>query len=261
MSPPIRLPLLPDAIVAAILLTALALLAPAAAAAESVRQRSGRARGHPAAARPDRGDAQARGAVGPVPVRPRADAQSRRATTCAGKIADLEPRSRRSRRGSSSSGRRPARTRRPRARRSPRSARASTRNRARLDAPLKQARLLAARADQLAEQITERRRAAYARQLFEQSPSVLSPSLWLEHARMRSAASSADSERCCRLGRLLRAPEGRRAPACAVLTLLALGIAVLPAVALVAAARRHDAGRRPASARRWPRSACSCGSR
>ncbi len=51
------------------------------------------------------------------------------------------------------------------------------------DAPLKQARLLVARADQLSDQITELRRAAYAKQLFEQSPSVLSPSLWAEAAR------------------------------------------------------------------------------
>jgi potassium-dependent mechanosensitive channel len=44
-----------------------------------------------------------------------------------------------------------------------------------LDPALKQARLLAARADELADQITERRRSLYAGQLFEPSPSVLSP--------------------------------------------------------------------------------------
>ena len=49
-----------------------------------------------------------------------------------------------------------------------------------IEAPLKQTRVLAERADQLSDQITERRRAAYARQLFEQSPSVLSPTLWLD---------------------------------------------------------------------------------
>ena len=52
-----------------------------------------------------------------------------------------------------------------------------------LDATVKQTRLLAPRADQLAEQITERRRSTYAKQLFEQTPSVLSPSLWLEAAQ------------------------------------------------------------------------------
>src|SRR5262249_34266230 len=50
-------------------------------------------------------------------------------------------------------------------------------------ASLKQTRLLAARADELATQIVERRRALYARQLFEQSPSVLSPLLWLDAGR------------------------------------------------------------------------------
>src|SRR6185295_12860841 len=46
-----------------------------------------------------------------------------------------------------------------------------------LDAVVKQARLLLARSDQLAEQITERRRDLYARHLFEPSPSAASPSV------------------------------------------------------------------------------------
>jgi potassium-dependent mechanosensitive channel len=51
-----------------------------------------------------------------------------------------------------------------------------------LDAAVKQARILAARADDLAEQIAQRRRALYARQLLEPSPSVLSPLVWLDAA-------------------------------------------------------------------------------
>jgi small-conductance mechanosensitive channel len=52
-----------------------------------------------------------------------------------------------------------------------------------VDAVLKQTRLLATRADELAEQVAQRRRSLYARQLLEQSPSVLSPFLWLDAAR------------------------------------------------------------------------------
>jgi potassium-dependent mechanosensitive channel len=52
-----------------------------------------------------------------------------------------------------------------------------------LDAGLKQARLLVARADELFAEITERRRSLYARQLFVQSSSVLSPFLWLDAGR------------------------------------------------------------------------------
>jgi potassium efflux system protein len=59
------------------------------------------------------------------------------------------------------------------------------------DAALKQTRLLAARAEELAEQIAQRRRALYARQLLEQSPSVLSPLVWLDaaHALVDEAAA------------------------------------------------------------------------
>ena len=52
-----------------------------------------------------------------------------------------------------------------------------------VDAALKHARLLAARADDLAAQINDHRRSLYARQLFEPSPSVLSPFLWVEAAK------------------------------------------------------------------------------
>jgi small-conductance mechanosensitive channel len=48
-----------------------------------------------------------------------------------------------------------------------------------LDAELKQARLLAVRADQLAQTITERRYRAYARELFTRSWSVLDPRFWI----------------------------------------------------------------------------------
>ena len=92
-----------------------------------------------------------------------------------------------------------------------------------IEAPLKQTRVLAERADQLSDQITERRRAAYARQLFEQSPSVLSPTLWLDSAHALGGELS-------ELGRvlrawfdLLRAPESRSHVAAVLLTLLVLG--------------------------------------
>ncbi len=52
-----------------------------------------------------------------------------------------------------------------------------------LDAHLKQARLLTARADELAEQIAERRRSLHAQQLFVQSPSILSPFFWIDAAK------------------------------------------------------------------------------
>ncbi len=96
-----------------------------------------------------------------------------------------------------------------------------------LDAALKQARLLASRADELAERITDRRRAAYAKQLFEQSPSALSPFIWIDAAR----ALPAEVEN---LGQLLRTwlrsqsdRNGLVRVAVAALTLVALGIALI----------------------------------
>jgi small-conductance mechanosensitive channel len=65
-----------------------------------------------------------------------------------------------------------------------------------LDASLKQARLLAIRADQLAQSITERRYSAYARELFIRSWSILDPGFWTEAAQ----ALVADTEH---LGELL----------------------------------------------------------
>ncbi len=52
-----------------------------------------------------------------------------------------------------------------------------------LDGALKQMKLLAVRADQLGERVTERRHSLYARQLFQRSPSVLDPFFWADVAR------------------------------------------------------------------------------
>ena len=94
-----------------------------------------------------------------------------------------------------------------------------------LDPVLKQARLLAARADELADQITERRRSLYARQLFEPSPSVLSPFVWLD-------AAEAFAEELGLVGGLVRAwwaslrEGGVIRAVLAALTLGALGVAI-----------------------------------
>src|SRR6185295_4466607 len=53
-----------------------------------------------------------------------------------------------------------------------------TQLRGELDTAAKQARLLQARAEQLAVVISDRRRAVYAEMLFERSPSVLDPLFW-----------------------------------------------------------------------------------
>ena len=49
-----------------------------------------------------------------------------------------------------------------------------------LDGALKQTRLLAVHAEQLATRLAERQQALYARELFERSASVLNPSFWIE---------------------------------------------------------------------------------
>jgi potassium efflux system protein len=95
------------------------------------------------------------------------------------------------------------------------------------EAPLKQARSLAARADQLADQITEQRRAAYARQLFAQSPSVLSPTLWLESSHALGAELGELVYELRTWADLLRAPENLSRTGAALLTLLAIGIAMV----------------------------------
>jgi potassium-dependent mechanosensitive channel len=92
-----------------------------------------------------------------------------------------------------------------------------------LDAVLKQARLLLARADQLAGQVTDRRRALYARQLFEQSPSVLSPSIWLEAGRALGGELSGFGALLRAWWDLLRDPDNRIRVLWAALALIALG--------------------------------------
>jgi small-conductance mechanosensitive channel len=61
---------------------------------------------------------------------------------------------------------------------------------ANIDAALKQARLLAARADQAADRLTEQRRAVYSQELFEHGSSILSPFFWTEIALAMPAAAS-----------------------------------------------------------------------
>ena len=51
---------------------------------------------------------------------------------------------------------------------------------AEFDAGLRQARLLALRADQLLERVNDQRRVIFTRELFERSPSVLDPFFWVE---------------------------------------------------------------------------------
>jgi small-conductance mechanosensitive channel len=95
-----------------------------------------------------------------------------------------------------------------------------------LDAALKQTRLLLARADQLADQITERRRSAYASQLFAQTPSVLSPAIWAEAGRavVGELAGAVDLLRAW--WDLLRDPASRLRVLWAVLALIVLAGAI-----------------------------------
>jgi len=57
-----------------------------------------------------------------------------------------------------------------------------TQNRNELDSAVKQARLLQARADQLATLISDRRRTAFAETVFERTPSVIDPFFWRDVA-------------------------------------------------------------------------------
>jgi potassium-dependent mechanosensitive channel len=66
-----------------------------------------------------------------------------------------------------------------------------------LDGALKQTRLLAVHADQLATRLAERQQTIYARELFERSASVLNPSFWIE-------AAQAWPEQLSKIGALLR---------------------------------------------------------
>jgi potassium efflux system protein len=96
-----------------------------------------------------------------------------------------------------------------------------------LDATLKQARLLAARADELAAQVAERRRSLYARQLFQQSPSVLSPLLWLDAAKALAGELGGLGEILKAAANSLRDRDGLIRGVMAALTLVALGIAMV----------------------------------
>jgi small-conductance mechanosensitive channel len=66
-----------------------------------------------------------------------------------------------------------------------------------LDGALKQTRLLAVHADQLATRLAERQQTLYARELFERSASVLNPSFWIEVVQ-------AWPEQLSKIGALLR---------------------------------------------------------
>src|SRR5712691_1356926 len=96
-----------------------------------------------------------------------------------------------------------------------------------LDAALKQARLLAARAGDLAAQITERRRSLYVRQLFEPSPSVLSPFVWLDAAKALMEEFDALGELFKSSWNSLRDHDGLIRGVLAALTLIVLGIAMV----------------------------------
>jgi potassium-dependent mechanosensitive channel len=52
-----------------------------------------------------------------------------------------------------------------------------------VDGDLKQARVLSLRAEQLSDRVSQRRHALYAQELFARSPSVLSPSFWMDTLR------------------------------------------------------------------------------
>jgi potassium efflux system protein len=96
-----------------------------------------------------------------------------------------------------------------------------------LDAALKQTRSLLARADQLADQIAERRRGAYASQLFTQTPSVLSIALWLEAGRGVGGEFAAAGELMRAWWDVLRDPNNRTRVLWAVLALIVLTGAVV----------------------------------
>jgi potassium efflux system protein len=95
-----------------------------------------------------------------------------------------------------------------------------------LDGALKQTRLLAVHADQLATRLAERQQTIYARELFERSASVLNPSFWIE-------AVQAWPEQLSKIGALLRwwanavRARGPLPILAAALTLLGIGFAAV----------------------------------
>jgi potassium efflux system protein len=96
-----------------------------------------------------------------------------------------------------------------------------------LDAALKEARLLTARADQLADQITERRRTTSARQLLAQTQSVLSPLFWLEAASALPGELESLAALLQSWARVVASPNGLVRVALAALTLATLGIGLV----------------------------------
>jgi len=114
-----------------------------------------------------------------------------------------------------------------------------------LDAALKQARLLALRADQLAERISERRRAMLAGRLLARSPGLLDRAFWREAATASATASAA-------LGDVLRAEWKLARDKLGILGVLATVLIVTAfaaAAALVARAWRRRLLARPAETR------------
>jgi len=112
-----------------------------------------------------------------------------------------------------------------------------TQRRGTIDGALKQARLLMLRADDLAERITDRRRALFTRELFGRASSALDPSFWIKAAE----AAPADLRGLSYLGQgwwnYALANGGVGSMAAALLTLLALGgLGAMAARWL----RRHD---------------------
>ena len=199
------------ALLRALVLVAAASIVLAGPACGAATGRGCSARCRPCHPRSDRREPQARGSVGPGAVRPRPEPQSpARRAPCQDRRSRAAPGPGRRAAQAAWAGAGAGRAAGERGAWPP-SAPASTASSASSTPALKQARLLAARADELAEQITERRRSLYARQLFEQSPSVLSPFVWLD-------AAKAFAEELGALGELIKSawqslPRRRRPPA------------------------------------------------
>ncbi|HZN30347.1 MAG TPA: DUF3772 domain-containing protein [Xanthobacteraceae bacterium] len=97
----------------------------------------------------------------------------------------------------------------------------------RLDAASTQARLLAERADRLAERIAEQRRAPHRDHPFERTPGVLSPQIWLAAARALPAELSRVGDYVERWAIAVWDGGGAGRGATALLTLIVLGMAGL----------------------------------
>jgi hypothetical protein len=97
----------------------------------------------------------------------------------------------------------------------------------RLDAASAQARLLAERADRLAERIAEQRRAPHRDHPFERTPGVLSPQIWLAAARALPAELSRVGDYVEKWAIAVWDGGGAGRGATALLTLIVLGMAGL----------------------------------